>query len=356
MPLLEALERLRVPFQSRRARLVIEDDLSGILDRIARSRSESAQRVERARILLAYAGGQTVSAIARDLGTNRPKVERCVDKGLQLGPLAALGDLPRPGRPAQIPAAARAWVESLADTAPGDWGYSEKRWTHRLLARHVREHCAQAGHPRLARLASGTVSKILRRARPPDEQRRLQGPGRAAAGAQVLVLRQWIQLEPAGGTPSDGSLAARVWPAGRPGDTPEPRPTLSLVVGLDLATAQACGALARQHGSQDFVAFLQRLDRAYAPGVRLRLLLDRHAAHRAAATRRYLARTPNRFELAFRPRHGSWQALVEALCARVAHALLRGAPLQSADDVQKRIERSLEMLNASHPPAGNPGN
>ena len=345
-----------MPFRSRRAQLVIEDDLRGILDRIARSRSESAQRVERARILLAYAGGRTVSAIARDLGTNRPKVERCVDKGLQLGPLAALGDLPRPGRPAQIPAAARAWVESLADTAPGDWGYAEKRWTHRLLARHAREHCEQAGHPSLARLASGTVSKILRRARPSGDQPRLQGPVRAAAGAQVLVLRLWIRLEPAGGTPPDGSLTARVWPAGCPGAPPEPRPTLSLVVGLDLATAQAYGALARRHGSRDFVAFLECLDQAYAPGVRVRLLLDRHAAHRAAATRRYLARTPNRFELAFRPRHGSWQALVETLCARLAHALLRGVRLQSADDVQRRIERSLEMLNAGLPPSGNRDN
>ena len=345
-----------MPFQSRRARLVIEDDLRGILDRIARSRSESAQRVERARILLAYAGGQTVSAIARELGTNRPKVERCVDKGLQLGPLAALGDLPRPGRPAQIPAAARAWVESLADTAPGDWGYSEKRWTHRLLARHARDPCEQAGHPSLARLASGTVSKILRRSRSFDDQLGLLGPGRVAVGAQVLVLRQWIQLEPAGGTPPDGSLTARVWPAGRPGDTPEPRPTLSLVVGLDVATAQACGALARQYGSRDFVAFLERLDQAYARGMRVRLLLDRHAAHRAAATRRYLARAPNRFELAFRPRYGSWQALVEALCARLAHALLHGVSLQSADDLQRRIERSLEMLNASRPPAGHRDN
>ena len=345
-----------MPFQSRRARLVIEDEPRRILERIARSRSESAQRVERARILLAYAGGQTVSAIARDLGTNRPKVGRCVDKGLQLGPLAALGDLPRPGRPATIPATARMWVVSLADTAPGEWGYAEKRWTHRLLARHAREHGAQAGHPSLAHLASGTVSKILRRARPLAERQRLRSTDRAALGAQVLVLRQWIQLEPAGGSPADGLLRAHVWPAGSADDTPEPRPALSLVVGLDLATGQAYRALARQHGSRDFVGFLERLDRAYAPGVRIRLLLDGHAVHRAAAIRRYLARRPNRFELVFRPRHGSWQALVEALCARLAHALLRGVRLQSADDLQQRIERCLDMLNAGRPPASTSDN
>ena len=64
-----------------------------------RSPSESARHVERARILLNYAAGKSVSAIARELRTNRPKVERCIDKGLQLGALSALGDLPRKGRP-----------------------------------------------------------------------------------------------------------------------------------------------------------------------------------------------------------------------------------------------------------------
>ena len=75
----------------------------------------------------------------------------------------------------------------------------------------------------------------------------------------------------------------------------------------------------------------------------------------STATRRYLARTPNRFELAFRPRDASWEALLEALCTRLADALLRGVRLQSADDVQQRIERSLEMLNAGRPPAENRG-
>ena len=58
--------------------------------------------MERARILLAYAGGPTVSAIAHDLGTNQPRVERCADKGLQVGPLVLLGNLPWPGQAATL--------------------------------------------------------------------------------------------------------------------------------------------------------------------------------------------------------------------------------------------------------------
>ena len=56
-----------VPFISRRARLALSDDMRSMLEAVVRARSESVQRVERARILLAYADGRSVSAIARKL-------------------------------------------------------------------------------------------------------------------------------------------------------------------------------------------------------------------------------------------------------------------------------------------------
>ena len=71
---------LAMPFISRRAPLRLTGEDSGYLDRLAQSRTESAARVQRAQILQRYAEGQTVSAIAVALHTNRPKVERCVSK------------------------------------------------------------------------------------------------------------------------------------------------------------------------------------------------------------------------------------------------------------------------------------
>ncbi|MCY4594913.1 MAG: hypothetical protein OXC19_08960, partial [Bryobacterales bacterium] len=59
-----------VPFASRRASLDLRDEMRSILEAVVRSRSESVQRVVRARILLAYADGRSVSAIARELQTN----------------------------------------------------------------------------------------------------------------------------------------------------------------------------------------------------------------------------------------------------------------------------------------------
>jgi hypothetical protein len=83
-----------MPFISRRARLNLTDEDTIWLERLAQSRTESAARVQRAQMVLRYAQGQTVSAIAAAFKTNRPKVERCISKALELGVRAAMRDLP----------------------------------------------------------------------------------------------------------------------------------------------------------------------------------------------------------------------------------------------------------------------
>ena len=126
-----------MPFISRRAGLMLDADTETRLAEIGRSRTEARQRVERAQMLLKYAQGGTVSGIARDLRTNRPRVERCLNKALQLGAWAALSDLPGRGRPARLSEADRAWVVALACRKPKELGYSYELWTTRLLAGHV---------------------------------------------------------------------------------------------------------------------------------------------------------------------------------------------------------------------------
>ena len=83
-----------MPFISKKAKLIISSELKKQLTIVSRSRTGPTQRVERAKILLAYEAGNSISAIARDLKTNRPKVERCINKALQVGALVSLVDLP----------------------------------------------------------------------------------------------------------------------------------------------------------------------------------------------------------------------------------------------------------------------
>src|SRR5215813_8032853 len=74
-----------------------EKDLAE-LGAIARSRTEPASRVERARMLLAYREDPSFFAVAQAMGVHHQTVQRCVERALAYGPIAALGDRPRPGK------------------------------------------------------------------------------------------------------------------------------------------------------------------------------------------------------------------------------------------------------------------
>ena len=89
------------------------------------------------------------------------KVYRLLNKALELGPIAALDDLKRSGRPPEITPDARAWITSLACQKPKDLGYSYEVWTTRLLSRHVREKALDTGHPSAVNTGSVTISRLL---------------------------------------------------------------------------------------------------------------------------------------------------------------------------------------------------
>ena len=112
-------------------------------------------------MLLAYREDASFFAVGRTLGVHHQTVQRCVERALAYGPMAALDDRPRPGREATITAEARAWVVDLACRKAKELGYPHELWTTRLLARHAREHGPAEGHACLARLAQGTLCNIL---------------------------------------------------------------------------------------------------------------------------------------------------------------------------------------------------
>ena len=130
------------------------------LTALARSRTEAARHVERAQMLLAYRQQRSFFAVGQRLGVHHQTVQRCVERALAYGALAALDDRPRPGKEPTITPEAKAWLVLACDKAK-EHGYPHELWTTRLLARHARERGPAAGHESLAHLVQGTVCKIL---------------------------------------------------------------------------------------------------------------------------------------------------------------------------------------------------
>jgi hypothetical protein len=78
--------------KSKRAALVLTPDQATMLKELAASRTAPAREVERAKVLLGYAGGTSITELQRQLGFSRPMIYRCVDKALAAGVQAGLKD------------------------------------------------------------------------------------------------------------------------------------------------------------------------------------------------------------------------------------------------------------------------
>ncbi len=130
------------------------------LTALSRSRTEPASRVSRAAMLLGYREKPSFFAVGRRLGVHHQTVQRCVERAVANGALAALDDRPRPGKEPTITPEAKAWLVSLACDKAKEHGYPHELWTTRLLARHAREHGPAAGHDCLrARCARFSVKR-----------------------------------------------------------------------------------------------------------------------------------------------------------------------------------------------------
>ena len=346
------------------------------LNRIASSRTEPAGRVTRAKILLAVAAGDKTGLIAERLGLDPTTVRYTHDKAVEFGPFAALDDLARPGRPNYITADAKAWVVSLACQKPVAVGLPHELWSLRLLCKHVRDHCRDAGHDCLDKVAPSTIRTILSEGeiqphkisyylerRDPDFESKM---------AEVLHVYKEVAVWKVEGPP-DG-ISAVISYDEKPGlqaigntapDLP-PIPgrhatigrdheyvrhgTLSLLAGIDLVTGTVHGLIRDTHRSADFIEFLGLIDNSYAPEAKIRVVLDNHSAHTSAEVRAYLETRPNRFEFVFTPKHGSWLNIIEIFFAKMANTVLRGIRARSKAELAARIEQYLRDINQNPVP------
>ena len=85
-------------------------------------------------MLLAYREDPSLFAVGRALGVHHQTVQRCVERAVAYGALAALDDRPRPGKEPTITAEAKAWLVDLACRKAKELGYPHELWTTRLLA------------------------------------------------------------------------------------------------------------------------------------------------------------------------------------------------------------------------------
>ena len=245
-------------------------------------------------MLLAYREDPSFFAVGRALRVHHQTVQRCVERALAYGPMAALDDRPRPGKEPTITAEARTWLVSLACRKAKDLGYPHELWTTRLLARHAREHGPAEGHAYLGKLVQGTVCKILNEQEVKPHKVRYylerRDPEFKQKMAEVLCVYREVKLikETAAAAKQEPSDAVAIVSYDEkpgiqaiattaPDLPPEPgrhatfardheykrHGTVSLLAGIDLLTGQVHALVKDRHRSREFIEFLKLLDAAY---------------------------------------------------------------------------------------------
>lgn len=366
-----------VPFSRKRKVLQFTEEERRKLEAVRKSRSEEKRRTLRAAILWDSLSGQSDEAIARHHHVSRSTVVLCIRKCLQFGLDAALGELPRSGKPRQVPDDAIAWVQNCACQKPKELGYSYELWTYKLLTAHVRRHCVAAGHSALQKLSRSKLHKILRAGELRPHKIRYyverRDPAFEAKMANVLHVYKEVEIV------NDGLLRGAVRELGmvtisydeKPGiqalavTTPDRPPTagqypshlrdyeyerlgtVSLLAGLDLHSGRVIETISDTHNSADFIAFLQKLDGAYPAQQKIRLVLDNHSAHISKETQGYLEAVPQRFVFVFTPTHGSWLNLIESQFSKMTRTMLRGIRVASKQELIDRIHQYFEEINAT---------
>jgi transposase-like protein/transposase len=320
--------------------LELSDEDRATLASWTRSRTLSAGRAERARIVLAVADGAGTSAVARKVGVSRPTVIKWRERFVANG-LVGLEDEERSGRPKTVDDAAI--IAATLDPPPAKLGVTH--WSSRLLGKHLR-----IGDATVARAWRKYGVKPWRRetfkfSTDPE----LEGKVRDVVGlylnppekAVVLCVDEKSQIQALNRT-------APILPL-RPG-LPEKAThdykrngTTTLFAALEVATGKVTDQCYERHGKAEFLDFLKKVAKAY-PRRELHVVLDNYHTHKHDDINRWLAKNP-RIRLHFTPTSGSWLNLVEVFFGIITRQAIRRGSFDSVKQLVGAIRTFINGWN-----------
>jgi transposase len=355
--------------------ITLTDSEKSYIESLMRSRTEQAQIVQRARIVLLKSEGLSIDVIADKIGINRKSVMLCLDKFRKGGVENAIYDTPGRGRNPEITDDEKMWVINIACERPMKLGCVSEMWTYTRLTLYINQNAEKAGYERLSKLSRSSIKNILDEADIKPHKIRYycerRDPEFEAKMHNVLIVYKQIEMQfdelgqllpfkdikintlsydEKPGIQAVSNTSADRMPTTTNGyrqrDYEYKRlGTISLLAGIDLLTGEAIPLISRTHKSSDFIKFLKILDSKYPKEERIRLILDNHSAHVSKETNKFLLTLPDRFEFIFTPKHGSWLNMIEGFFSKMTRQMLKGIRVTSVDELVIRIYQYFKEIN-----------
>lgn len=320
------------------AELVLTDDERAALERLARRGKVERRTAERARIVLACAGGAGNRAVAAGLRVTAQTVGKWRRRFVGHRP-DGLRDEPRCGAPRRV---TDEQVEAAVVRTPEPTPKGQTHWSTRGMARACGLGRTTVGRIRQAFGLQPHRSETFKLSPGPqfvEEVRDIVGlymppPVNAVVlcvdeKSQVQALDRAQPLLPM----APGQVERRTNDYVRHGTT-------SRFAALDVATGHVVSQRHRRHRTAGFRAFLAAVDAAVPPGLDVHVVMDNYGAHKTPLVRAWLAERP-RFRCHFTPTCSSWVNLVERLFAEVTEGCVRRGSHRSTAVLEAAIRSYL---------------
>ena len=304
------------------------------LERLAASRTESKQMVERARIILGCLGGQRVKEIARRCHTRPNTVIKWRQRFVRAG-LRGLSDAPRPGAQRRYDDAFRKRILAVLEESPPA---GQATWDGPAVARTVggsvhavwrvlrkegiclqrqRSGCMSTD-PQFVPKAADIVGLYLN---PPEK-------------ALVICVDEKPSIQAlerkTGYVETTQGKIVRAYRS-----TYKRHGTLNLFAALEVATGQVSTAFTELKRREEFLQFMDQVVAETAPEMELHVILDNYGTHKKCDV--WLAAHPN-VHFHFTPTSASWLNQVEIWFGILSRKALRGLSSKSTLELRQAIE------------------
>ena len=105
----------------------------------------------------------------------------------------------------------------------------------------------------------------------------------------------------------------------------------------------------KRHRQQEFIGFLNRIDRQTPPYLGIHLIIDNDATHKTPEVKRWLKKPP-RFHIHFTPTSASWRNLIERCFAEITRNRIRRGTFKSVAELAQAIHDYLAKHNQNPVP------
>src|SRR5712672_3350705 len=318
------------------------------LERLVRDRNTPQKVVWRARIVLLASDGRTAEAIAAADGKSLLTVRRWRHRFVAKGVDGLLKDATRPSRvkpllPEKIeqvvhmtlhakPPNATHWsVRSMAKAAGISYSSVQRIWRAHGLKPHLVKTFKVSRDKHFAAKVEDVVGLYLD---PPDK-------------ALVLCVDEKSQIQALDRT--QPGLPMKKGRAGTMTHDYKRNGTTTLFAALNVLEGKVIGRCMPRHRHQEFIRFLNAIEKTVPMKKTVHVILDNYAAHKHPKVISWLARHP-RVTFHFTPTSASWLNAVEGFFAVLTKRRLKRGTFVGIVDLQAAINRYVADHNTDPKP------